>query len=86
MLGASYLLPGQDPKLGVAPLEAAARLLPGSLQIELLQARLQAALGSPGLASLQAREVFSRSGSRRLQEEAREFLESLERARSASRR
>ena len=86
MLGASYLLPGQDPKLGVAPLEAAARLLPGSLEIELLQARLQAALGSPGLASLQAREVFSRSGSRRLQEEAREFLQSLDSARSASRR
>ena len=85
MLGASYLIPGEDPKLGAAPLGAAARLLPGSLEIELLQARLQAALGNLGLAGVQARDVFSRSGSRRIQEEAREFLQSLESARSTSR-
>lgn len=86
MLGASYLLPGEDPALGVAPLEAAARLLPGSLEVELLQARLQAALGHAGLARVQARDVLSRSGSRRIQEGAQDFLRSLDVSRSASRR
>ena len=84
MLGASYLLPGQDPALGVAPLGAAARLLPGSLEVELLQARLQAALGHPGLAGVQSRDVLSRSGSRRLQEDAQQFLGSLAVSRAAS--
>jgi len=86
MLGASYRFPGEDPKGGVAPLEAAAQLLPGSLEVELLQARLQAALGHRGLAQVQAGDVLSRSGSRRLQEEAQQFLDTLEGSRAAEKR
>jgi len=86
MLGASYLLPGEDAVLGVAPLETAARLLPGSLEVELLQARIEATLGHRGLARVQASDVLSRSGSRRLQEEAQQFLGSLEGSRSTTSR
>lgn len=86
MLGASYLLPGEDPALGVAPLEAAAGLLPGSLEVEFLQARLQAALGHVALARIEASNALSRSGSLRIQEDARQFLDSLDVSRAASKR
>ena len=76
-IGASYLIPGQNPERGVAPLERAQRLLPSSLEIELLRARVDAARGQASAARYLATSVASRTLSPTLGREARAFLEEI---------
>jgi len=76
-IGSTYLLPGQDPKRAVAPLEKAQALLPSSLRIELLRARAEFALGKVTSARYLATSVASRTLSRPLGREARQLLDEI---------
>jgi tetratricopeptide (TPR) repeat protein len=76
--GATYLLPGQDPKSGEAALEHAHRLLPASLEIELLLARLRARLGETERARAIVADVLARTHSPALREEAERVLAVIE--------
>jgi len=80
-LGLTYLLAGEDASMGIEWLETAARLRPGSLEIELARARLALKRGRPTSARLRAREVISRSHDRVLIRRAREVLAEAQSAR-----
>jgi tetratricopeptide (TPR) repeat protein len=73
----THLLPGQDPALAVAPLARARRLRPASLELELLAARVHAALGQHARARAEAAGVAARTHSRPLAEAAQQLLNEL---------
>lgn len=77
LIGSTYLLPGQDAKRAGAPLESAQALLPSSLEIELLRARAEFALGKLTSARYLATAVASRTHSRPLSRQARRFLDEI---------
>ena len=77
-MGLSYLVEGEDYQRSGEWLDAAARLRPGSLEIELARARLDARLGRNAAAREHARQVVSRSHSDELREQALAILDSLE--------
>jgi tetratricopeptide (TPR) repeat protein len=77
-LALSYFIAGEDPADGVEWLESAASLRPGSLEIDLGRARLQASRGNRRAAIHRARAVISRSQWDPLRDEARELIEELE--------
>ena len=61
MLAASYLIDGQDAVDGVAHLDRASALLPASLEIQLMRARLELSRGNSGIARAIAIQVLSRA-------------------------
>ena len=85
LLGSSYLLPGEDPARGVAPLIRAQALLPSSLEIELIRARIELARGEASFAALLARGIASRTTSKKLAEESLALAEEAERGRKTGR-
>ena len=78
VLGASYLLPGEDPNLGLQPLTRAQQLLPASLEIELLIANLKVALGLTVEGRRRAVGVYSRTHSNDLAAAAGTVLEAVQ--------
>ena len=81
LLGRTYLVPGEDPSLGLSPITKARQLLPSSLEIELVRARLQLARGDATHAAYLAREIASRTTSKKL---AAKALDLAREAREAS--
>ena len=77
-LGATYLIVGEDPALGLAPLQRARELLPASLEIALLEAELLARLGNPVSARHRANAVLARARSEQTARAARAILEHLD--------
>ena len=77
MLGATYLLDGEQASRGLRHVAAAARLMPASLDIELLRARLEARRGGRAAARLLAADVLSRGHDPARERAARELLDSL---------
>jgi tetratricopeptide (TPR) repeat protein len=73
MYGATFLLEGEETQRGLEPLEHASRMLPSSLEIKLLLARLYARLGRPLAARSLALAVSSRTHSEALRAEAQEI-------------
>jgi tetratricopeptide (TPR) repeat protein len=61
--GATFLLEGEAAKRGLEPLERANRMLPSSVEVKLLLARLYSRVGRPQQARDQALAVFSRTHS-----------------------
>jgi hypothetical protein len=57
----TYLVDGEDPAAGLVWVEAARRLSPASLEVELLAARFAATLGSVSSACAAVQQVLSRS-------------------------
>ena len=80
-MGLTYLQPGEDVESGEEWLDAAARLRPESLEVELAQARLSMRRGRDAAAHQYARQVVSRSHSDELRKQALAILDSLERRR-----
>jgi tetratricopeptide (TPR) repeat protein len=76
--GATYLLPGQDPKGAEASLEHARRKFPASLEIQLLLARVRARLGETARAREMVAGVLARSHSPALTAEAEQVLGAID--------
>jgi len=72
--GATFLLPGQDPKGAEASLEHARRKLPASLEIQLLLARMRARVGETARAREMVAGVLARTHSPALRTEAEQVL------------
>jgi tetratricopeptide (TPR) repeat protein len=70
----SYLVPGQDPAGALPALEEARRLLPGSHEIDLLFARVDARLGRSALARERVVEILARTHSQQSRDEAEQIL------------
>lgn len=77
--GATFLLEGQSPEQGLAPLEHAGRLLPASLEIRLLTARIYLGLARYELARAAAVEVLSRTHTAAAKAEADGILAEIHR-------
>lgn len=77
VLGASYLLPGEDASEGLPPLLRAQQLLSASLEIELLIANLKVALGLTVEGRRRAVGVYSRTHSNDLAAAAQRVLEAV---------
>ena len=73
----SQLVEGEDATAGLALVARARRSMPGSLELQLLEARLEAARGRPGPAKLHAIEIASRGHGLPVADEARTLLEAL---------
>jgi tetratricopeptide (TPR) repeat protein len=71
----SYLMEGEDPAEGLRLVTRAYRILPGSLEIQLLFARLEAARGKRAPARLHAADVASRGHDLDIEDEAVELIE-----------
>ena len=80
-LARTHLVDGEDLAAALELAESAAMRRPGSLEIDLVRARLEAKRGRRTAARLLAQEVASRSGWAPLRQQARELLEALERDR-----
>jgi tetratricopeptide (TPR) repeat protein len=78
VLGATYLLDGEDATLGLEPLLRAQQLLPGSLEIELLLANLKVKLGLTVEGRDRALRVFSRTHSDDLASGAKGIMDAIE--------
>jgi tetratricopeptide (TPR) repeat protein len=78
VLGATYLLPGQKPRGGLASLDQSAALLPASLEIELLRANLSARMAVPETARRRALNVYSRTHSHDLADAALRLIEAID--------
>jgi tetratricopeptide (TPR) repeat protein len=76
--GASYLLPGQDPKGAEASLEHAQHKLPASLEIQLLLARVKARLGETARAREMVAGVLARTHSPAQAAEAEQVLGAID--------
>ncbi len=77
-LATAYLLGGGDAAQAQASLERASGLLPSSLEIELLRARLSLEQGRPLAARRGARNVRARTHSQGLAEDAGQLLDEIE--------
>ena len=75
----TYLIEGEDAAEGVPFAEAAYRRMPGSLEIQLVVARLEAGRGNRSTARIHAREIASRGHGLPVAEEAEALLDSLRR-------
>ncbi len=73
MYGATFLLEGEETQRGVEPLEHASRMLPCSVEIKLLLARLYARLGRSMAARSLALAISSRTHSEATRAEAQEI-------------
>jgi len=73
MYGATFLLEGEETQRGLEPLEHASQMLPSSLEIKLLLARLYARLGRSMAARSLALAVYSRTHSEATRAEAQEI-------------
>ena len=73
----TYLIEGEDPAMGLPFVTRAYRKLPGSLEIQLLFARLEAGRGKISPARTHAAEVASRGHGLDIEDEAMELIESL---------
>jgi tetratricopeptide (TPR) repeat protein len=73
MYGATYLLEGEQTQRGVEPLEHASRMLPASMEIKLLLARLYSKLGRSLKACELALAISSRSHSEATRTEAQQI-------------
>jgi tetratricopeptide (TPR) repeat protein len=73
MYGATFLLEGEETQRGLEPLEHASRMLPSSVEIKLLLARLYARLGRSMAARSLALAVYSRTHSEATRAEAQEI-------------
>ncbi|MBW1686621.1 MAG: hypothetical protein JRS35_16340, partial [Deltaproteobacteria bacterium] len=71
--GATFLLEGEETERGVKPLEHASQMLPSSLEIKLLLARLYARLGRSMKARNLALAIYSRTHSETTRAEALEI-------------
>lgn len=80
-LARTHLVDGEDLTAALELAGSAAVLRPGSLEIDLVRARLEAQRGHRIAARLLAQEVASRSGWAPLRQQARDLLEALERDR-----
>ena len=76
-LGSTYLLPGQDANKAIPLLDKAQALLPSSLEIELLRARAEFALGRASIARYLATSVASRTLDSAVGQKARRFLDEI---------
>jgi len=74
LYGATYLLPGEDPRAGLEALEHARRLLPSSTEIQLLLARVYARTGRSTLARETVIAALARAHSARRRAEAEQIL------------
>lgn len=83
VLGATYLLPGEDVERAVEPLTHALELLPSSLEIQLLLANQRAAAGLTVEAKRLATSVFDRTHSNDLSTAALKLLERIAQIREA---
>ena len=79
-LGATYLIAGEDPVLGLEPIQQARELLPASLEIALLEAELLVQLGSPESARRRANAVLARTRSEKTLRAARAIVQHLDQA------
>jgi tetratricopeptide (TPR) repeat protein len=75
--GETFLLEGEQPERGVDALARAGRMLPASVEVRLLEARVHARLGQRAAARRLALEVISRSHSEAARSEAREILDAV---------
>jgi tetratricopeptide (TPR) repeat protein len=73
----SYLIEGEDPAKGLPLVTQAYRMLPGSLEIQLLFAQLEAARGKRAPARLHAADVASRGHGLHIEDDALELIETL---------
>jgi len=73
MYGATFLLEGEETQRGLEPLEHASQMLPSSVEIKLLLARLYARLGRSMAARSLALAVYSRTHSEATRAEAQEI-------------
>jgi tetratricopeptide (TPR) repeat protein len=78
MLAVSYLIEGRDAARGIAHSDAALALLPASLEIRLVRARLMLMRGNLHAARIEAIEVLSRGRSRSTLDAARGLLTQIE--------
>lgn len=78
VLGATYLLEGEDAKLGLDPLQRAQQQLPASLEIELLRANLALKLGLTVEGRDRALKVFSLTHSNDLAAAAEQILDAID--------
>lgn len=76
---ATYLLDGEDARQGLPLITAAYRQLPGSLEIQLLFAQLEAKRGKRSPALLHASDVASRGHGLPIADDAQQLLDSLRR-------
>lgn len=76
-LGMTYLMQGQEPEKAVKLLQKAQLLLPSSLEIELLRARVELALGHSSNARYLATSVASRTLESRIGREAQNLLDEI---------
>jgi len=83
--GATFLLEGEEVERGLEPLERANRMLPSSVEVELLLARLHARLGRPRQARIQALAVFSRTHSAATRNAAQALVAEIDASLAASR-
>lgn len=70
-------LEGEDPREALTWLDAARKTRPGSLELELWQARAEAGIGESRLARIRLRNVVSRSHDLDQEAEARSLIDSL---------
>ena len=78
---ATYLIEGEDAGLGLPLVTRAYRMLPGSLEIQLIFAKLEAKRGKRSPARLHASDVASRGHGLDIEDEANELIESLRKKR-----
>ena len=83
-LAATYLIRGEDPRLGLPAIRRARELLPASLEINLLEAALLARTGNPVSARRRANAVLARARSDGTSRAARELLKRLDAAPQAA--
>ena len=74
-LARTYLEEGEDAREGIRWVESARRLRPGSLDVELVSARLLVKQDLRGSARRRASDVVSRARSARLRKQGRELLD-----------
>ena len=79
-LGATFLIRGEDARLGLPPIQRARELFPASLEINLLEAALLARTGNPVSARRRANAVLARTRSEDTARAAREILGQLDSA------
>jgi tetratricopeptide (TPR) repeat protein len=79
-LAESFLLAGEDPRLGLPPLRQAQALLPGDARLEVLGARLSLAAGDIGAARSAAARLMTSAHSPEAVAEARSLEEEIEEA------
>jgi hypothetical protein len=75
----TYLIEGEDAGLGLPLVTQAYQMLPGSLEIQLIFAKLEAKRGKRSPARLHASDVASRGHGLDIEDEANELIESLRR-------